>query len=167
MRHGSPAAQPRLRRRQRQAGAVFIEALVVIGLIVVAMQCTWGLYRYCLFKHRAQLAARVSAWETALRGCGESKLGGVLGALSQSSDGQDVGGMRKDTQEAPPWVQVQAAEDGTVTLDLPEVIFGQGHVQATQNFACNEQGNHEPLALVGADNPSETALGASSEEQAK
>lgn len=167
MRRATLATQPTPRRHPRQAGAVFVEALVVIGMIVVAMQCTWGLYRYCLFKHRAQLAARASAWESALHGCGESKLGGVLGALSQSSDGEDVNALRKDTEQAPPWVEVQAAEEGTVTLDLPEVIFGQGQVQATQSFACNEQGNHQPLALVGADNPSETALGASSEEQAR
>jgi hypothetical protein len=156
----------RARQRPRQDGAIFVEALIVIGLIMVALQCSWGLYRFCLFQHRAKLEARAAAWESALEGCGESKLGGVLGALSDSNDGNDVGGMRDDSDRPPDWVQVQPANDGTVSLDLPAELFGRSHVAANQHFACNERGNHAPLQLIGADNARQGALDASSEQQA-
>lgn len=159
-------AKLRSGRRRRQAGAILVEALIVAGTIMVALQCTWALYQFCLHQHRAQLEARAAAWETALRGCGESQLGGVLSALSKSSDGKNVGGMLETGDSPPGWVQVRRAKDGAVSLDLPAVILGRSHVEARQQFACNEQGNRRPLQLIGAGDATGAALDTSAEQPA-
>jgi hypothetical protein len=154
----------RIRRRKRQQGAIFVEGLTVIGLMFVAIECSWGLYRFCMFQHRAQLEARTAAWEASLQGCGESQLGGILGALSTSDDGNNVSGLSENSQDAPGWVNVQPATDGTVGIDLPAELFGRTRVAANQHFACNEAGNHQPLELIGGEATRQSALDSSSEQ---
>jgi len=152
------------RRRQRQqSGAILVESLIVIGLLITSLECIWMLYRFCLYQHQAQLEARAAAWQTAANGCGESKLGGVLGSLAGASEASDVGGLRESGDSAPGWVAVSRADEGTARLDLPAPLLGKGAVSARQHFACNEKGNHAPLQLIGADGAREGALEASAE----
>ena len=55
-----------------------VEALIVIGLLLVGIQCSGGMYRFCLVQHRVQLAARAEAWGRSLDGCDGANLGGAL-----------------------------------------------------------------------------------------
>lgn len=143
---------PRRRRsaRRRQEGAIFVEALTVISLVLVCMQCIWWMYEYCLFQHRAMVEARQKAWESALKGCGEAD---PKSSMSSMGDGaNNIGGIGADTSDNPPgWFATLMGSEETVSLDLPEEIFGESVVGAKQKFACNEKGGKSELELVGGD----------------
>jgi hypothetical protein len=139
------------RAQHAREGAAFVEALIVIGLIIVCMQCIWGMYRFCLFQHQAHVDARQQAWEQALTGCGDPDVGGPLNGLSKSaSDPSDVGGLKAEGDSAPGWFGVISAPASTVSLDLPEEIFGKTTVVSEEKFACNEKGGKKELDLAGA-----------------
>jgi hypothetical protein len=146
-------------RRRAQEGAAFVEALIVIGLIVVGMQCIWGMYRYCMFQHKAQVDVRQAAWEKALKGCGDPDVGGPLNGLSKSAtDPSEIGGLRADSESAPSWFAVIQAAPETVSLPLPEEIFGKSAVASQEGFACNEKGKHKELDLAGAAPDTDTTM---------
>src|SRR6187399_860169 len=88
-------------RRQRQEGAIFVEALTVIGMIIVCMQCIWWMYEYCLFQHRAQVEARQKAWETALKGCGDPDPKGPMSSIG--GDPTSIGGISDGSGDPPSW----------------------------------------------------------------
>jgi hypothetical protein len=136
------------RARLKQRGAIFVEALTVIGLMITCMQCIWWMYEYCLFKHKAVVESRAKAWETALKGCSDPDVGGALGGLKNGT-GDDVGGIGKDSDSAPGWFGIPQASPSKVSLDLPEEVFGEGTVVSEQHFSCNEKGGHKELELGG------------------
>lgn len=143
------------RRRQKTTGAAFVEALIVIGLIVVAMQCIWWMFQFTLFKHRAYVEANQKAWERALKGCADPEVDGPLKSLSKSAGNpSDVGGLRADSETAPSWFGIGSAGVSTVDLPLPQEVFGKSTVVAKAEFACNEKGGKKPLSLGGG-GPSE------------
>ncbi len=146
-----PARQTKHRklRSLRREGAAFVEALLVIGLIVVCLQCVWGVYLYCLFQHRARVEARQKAWESSLAGCEDPPMNGILSSLSRSHTSSEVSGLKSDSEEAPGWMQIGKGERSTVTLDLAEAVFGHATVGATEQFACNEQGGKNELEVSG------------------
>lgn len=143
-----------------------VEALIVIGLLLVGIQCIWGMYRFCLVQHRVQLAARAEAWGRSLDGCDGANFGGALSALSgrpPDREVNDVEGLRKDSDEPPGWLGLGGAPEGAATLDLPGIVFGRTAVRSTQSFACNERGNPTPLSLgSGADAVGNNVMNATS-----
>jgi hypothetical protein len=148
-----------VRTRARREGAAFVEALIVIGLVIVCMQCIWGMYRFCMFQHKAQVDVRQMAWEKALKGCGDPDVGGPLNGLSKSAtDPSDVGGLRSDSESAPSWFGIIQTAPETVSLPLPEEVFGKTAVASQESFACNEKGGKKELDLAGAAPDTDTTM---------
>jgi hypothetical protein len=136
-------------RARRQEGAIFVEALTVIGLILVCMQCIWWMYEYCLFQHRAHVEARQKAWEVALKGCGDPDPKGPMSSISP--DPTSIGEISDGSSDPPGWFAVITGAEQEVSLDLPEEVFGSSVVGAKQKFACNEKGGKQELQLIGGD----------------
>jgi len=129
-----------------------VEALIVIALLLLGVQCTWGMYQLSLHQHRAQLQARSDAWASALEGCDTLSISGVVSALTKSgsqTEVDDVGGLARESEQAPGWLAFGTATPGSAQLDLPPTILDTTEVRSTQKFACNERGGQGPLSLVG------------------
>ena len=148
-----------LHRQRRREGAAFVEALIVIGLVIVCMQCIWGMYRFCMFQHKAQVDVRQMAWEKALKGCGDPDVGGPLNGLSKSAaEPSEISGLRSDSETAPSWFGIIQTSPETVSLPLPEEVFGKSAVASQESFACNEKGGKGELDLAGAAPDTDTTM---------
>jgi hypothetical protein len=143
------------RRPFSQRGAVFVESIIVIGMITLMLAAGLFLHRLYMNKFRAMSESRAAAWTGALRGCptglglvgiGTAIWNSVEGLAScNASDGADcvVDGLTSSTTTDPPdWfgnagANVPPRVTYTVGADRP-LPFREKSVSAEHRVVCNE-----------------------------
>lgn len=163
-----------LARRRHQAGAAFVESLIVISMIMLVLFAVLWLQAVYSAKLQTIQAARANAWGTALAGCVglEDSNTMLQDAVSQSnaegsrgSDGAGntqnngdtqgtVGGLRADSQgnDSPGWFDLRDAAPATQSVDFGGFKAGTNmHISTTRHFQCNERSNPKELELSAGD----------------
>jgi hypothetical protein len=152
--------QRRLVRGRRARGAVFVESIIVISMLMLMLAAGLFLHRLYSMKLKAVREARLAAWTPALRGC-PTGLGfpGIAGAVWSSIDSlatcDSVNGANcviqglttSGTTDPPDWM-------GTSGASMPDAVSyevrsdsrvgGSRFTVSSQNrVACNETPQHE------------------------
>jgi hypothetical protein len=160
------AATRRRARRRGQAGAAFVESLIVISFIMFVLFCVLWLQALYSAKLQTMQIARANAWGDALEGCMglEKSQDALTDAVSQSeSAGADppgdstngqVGGLTADSQgdDSPDWFNLRDGGEASSSVDFQGIMTGAAMpIKTTRKFPCNERSNPNELTINGGD----------------
>ncbi len=147
-------ATGRVERARRRAGAVFVEAIIVCTMLMLALASAIFFDRMYSAKIRTLWESRVAAWKPAEDGCA-SKLGigqlfNLVAVDSCSDDTCNVGGLSVDSNESPAWLQMGArTEQVSYSVSAQSLAAGGTYNMRTSNrVICNEQRQNEHGDLI-------------------
>lgn len=136
----------RLRSRRRGRGAVLVEGVIVISMLMIMMASALFFHRLYAMKLQTMRQSRSAAWGKALPGCnsaiGLAALWQAVGLANAASNGA-FDGLNEDSNDVPMWMSVGRESDvKSVTVTQDQVIGGKGFDLRTVNsVVCNEVGD--------------------------
>ena len=141
----------RLRSRSRVRGAVLVEGIIVVSMLITMMIGGLFLHHLYLAQMKALGDARLAAWSQALQGCNSgADLGGIWRDAGESEAPVDV-----DTDSAPAYFGAVSQTSGSAS-EIPvahERLGGKSYtLSVTDSVACNEVPQNprgDVLSLVG------------------
>jgi hypothetical protein len=152
-------------RRRRQAGAAFVESLIVISMILLFLFAVLWMKDLYTAKLQTIEYARADAWVDALNGCpGKPEHSAEVGVQAKSAvalsknggpegNGDDTsgdsGGLRSNANgdDAPDWFALREGGSSTQSVDGFK-SFTDGtdmKLATTRKYHCNERGDPKEL----------------------
>jgi hypothetical protein len=143
-------ADKQIQSRQRRAGAVLVEGLIVACALALFMAA-------CVFAHRLYSAklstlreARRLAWMDAMDGCGGALLGALLdgfGALTVLNEADQQGLI--DAPEGLTSMGRAPGDPPSISVESGPMLGSTSHTISTRtSVACNEYGDDDTGSLL-------------------
>lgn len=137
-----------------EAGAVFVEAIVVCTMLMLALASAIFFDRMYTAKIRTLWESRLAAWKPAEDGCA-SKLGigqlfNLVSVDSCSDETCNVGGLSADSNDSPDWLQMGARTEQVSSSVAAHSLPGSGtyNMRTSNRVICNEQRQNEHGDLI-------------------
>lgn len=152
---GASRATARARRRQR--GAIFVEAIIVVTMLIILFASAVFFHALYANEMRATREVRLSAWQEAEAGCpstfGVAQLFNLISVDSCYDESCSVGGLNTQSDTEPNWLEIGAKTgEMTRTVTADETIGGRSFTARAYNrVICNERQQNErgDLASIG------------------
>ena len=144
----------RLQRRQRSRGAVLVEGIIVIAMLMIMMASALFFHRLYATKLATMRLSRAAAWSKALPGCNSAvelvALWQAVGVANAAS-GDTFDGLNEDSNDVPKWMEVgRQADVKTATLKEDQIIGSKTYDLKTVNsVVCNEKGDDTRGDIIG------------------
>ncbi|MET0793504.1 MAG: hypothetical protein ABW061_18425 [Polyangiaceae bacterium] len=144
----------RLECRRRGRGAVLVEGIIVIVMLMIMMASALFFHRLYAMKLETMRTSRAAAWNKALPGCNSAvelvALWQAVGVANAAS-GDAFDGLNEDSNDVPKWMEVgRQADVKTVTVTEDQVIGGKSfNVKTVNSVVCNEKGDDTRGDIIG------------------